>query len=57
MAISYILRIFFPSACSNNYILQMQNTSFKLQASQKLANSYGLKVAEITIFFSDIFPY
>lgn len=39
----------------------MQNTSFKLHTSQKLANSYGLKMAEITKSFlsslSDIFPY
>lgn len=60
MAISYIVSFFFLSACSNNYILQMQNTSFKLQASQKLVNSYGLKMAEITksfFFLSDVFPY
>lgn len=29
----------------------MQNTSFKMQASQKLANSYMLKVAETSKSF------
>ena len=42
------LSLFFSSiaACSNNVIFQMQNTSFEMQASQKLANFYELKMAE-----------
>eukprot|EP00069_Balaena_mysticetus_P019216 bmy_02481T0 len=44
-------------ACSNNYILQMQNTSFKMQASQKLANSYVLKVAETKLIVTYLTGY